>query len=147
MGFFKNLFEKGEDPVRTFEDPTLGHMEWSKDDDAWIGTYNGFRFALSYARKATPTPRVLAYAKDVLGDAGWLASTLEVEKKVWLSNVPPSGKEEVAGLKFGLVHFSFRREFRRETGYIIADVEGGGDNRSWRIEYHDRKCDGLGFDT
>ena len=144
MGFFKKLFEKGEDPVPTFEDPTLGHMEWSEDDEAWVGAYNGFRFGLAYERESkTPTPRVLAYAKDVLGEADWLASTLESEKKVWISKVPPSVKEEVARLKFGLVYFSFRKG----SGYIIADVEGGGDDRCWRIEYHDRKCDGMGFDT
>ena len=143
MRFLKKLFEKGEDPLPIVEDPKLGRLEWSKDDEAWIGFFNGFRFALSYERKVAPTPRLSDYAKDVLGNPGWLTGTLEMEKSSWASKVPPNVKDEVARLKFGIVQFSMRKD----CGYIIADVEGGGDNRSWRIEYHDRECDGLCFDT
>lgn len=143
MRFLAKLFEKGEKPLPVVEDTTLGRMEWSKNDEAWIGTYQGFRFALSYEREAAPTPLLLSYAKEVLGDTGWLASTLAAEKKAWAQKVPPEVKDEVTGLKFGLMQFSMHKD----GGYVIADVEGGGDERSWRIEYRAHKCDGLGFDT
>ena len=143
MRFLTRLFEKGEDPLPVVEDPQLGSLKWSKADEAWIGSYNGFRFALACGRKAAPAPNLSAYAKDVLGDRGWLAGTLEMEKSNWATKVPPGVKDEVAGLKFGLIHFSMHED----RGYIIADIEGGGGNRSWRIEYHNRECDGLGFDT
>jgi len=143
MNFLKKLFEKGETPIPIVEDPTLGRLEWSEDDEAWIGSFNGFRFALSYERKSAPPPRLSDYARDVLGNPAWLTDTLEMEKRSWASKVPPNVKDEVASLKFGIIHFSMRKD----RAYIIADVEGGGDERSWRIEYHDRECDGLGFDT
>jgi hypothetical protein len=85
----------------------------------------------------------LSYAKEVLGDSGWLASALEEEKKDWALKVPPGVKGEVAALRLGLIYFSMHKEH----GYIIGDVEGGGDNRSWRIEFTDLRCAGLGFDT
>jgi hypothetical protein len=143
VSFLEKLFDNGEGPLTSVEDSRLGLMMWSKDDEAWIGTYNGLRFALAYDRKAAPTARLLSYAKEMLGDPEWLASTLEEEKKKWAAKVPPSVKDEVATLRFGLIYFSMRKE----RGYVIADVEGGGDNRSWRIEFIDRKCAGLGFDT
>jgi hypothetical protein len=50
-------------------------LEWSEDDEGWVGTFNGFRFALSHERMSVPTSRLSDYAKDVLGDA------LEMEKE------------------------------------------------------------------
>jgi hypothetical protein len=143
MRFLSKLFAKGEAPLPVVEDPQLGRLEWSKADEAWIGSCNGFRFALSYERKAAPTPQLSAYAQAVLGDPGWLTGTFEKEKRNWVAKAPPGLKDEVAGLKFGLVHFSMHQD----RGYIIANIEGGGGDRSWRIEYHGRECDGLGFDT
>ncbi len=144
MRFLKQLFEKGEDPLPTVDDPQLGRMEWSKDDEAWLGTYRGLRFALAYERKAAPTPSLLSYAKEVLNDPRWLERTLEEEKKRWAAKVPPTVKDELAALKLGRIYFSIHR---RRGRYIFALVDGGGDGRSWRIEYHGRQCDGLGFDT
>lgn len=143
MSFLAKLLDKGEAPMPVVDDPHLGRMTWSKDDEGWIGTYAGVQFALGYERKTAPTPVLLAYAKEVLGDVGWLFRTLEDEKKSWAPRVPPSVKDELAGLRFGLVYFSLHKE----QGYIFATVDGGGDDRSWRIEYHGRECDGLGFDT
>ncbi|HWA28523.1 MAG TPA: hypothetical protein VG734_22930 [Lacunisphaera sp.] len=142
MNFLKKLFAKGEEPLSVYDDPVLGRTEWSADDEAWIGAYQQVRFALAYDREARPTPRLLSYARDVLGDPAWLSSTLE-EEKALAAKSSPDLRSEIAGLKLGLVHFAISKG--RE--YIIASVEGGNDPRCWRIEYHGRKCDGLGFDT
>ncbi len=144
MRFLKKLFEKGEPPVPVVDDPQLGRLEWSEDDEAWVGTHRGFRFALAYERKATPAPPLLSYAKEVLNDPGWLERTLEEEKNRWAAKAPPSVQHELAGLRFGLIYFSIHKH---RGPCIFAIVEGGEDDRSWRIEYHDRQCDGLGFDT
>jgi hypothetical protein len=144
MRFLSKLFEKGEDPSPVVDDPQLGRMEWSPDDEAWVGTSGVFRFALAYERKATPTLPLLCYAKEVLSDPGWLGGTLEEEKRRWASKIPPSTRSELAALKFGLIYFSIHKD---RGPYIFAIVDGGGEDRSWRIEYHGRQCDGLGFDT
>jgi len=143
MSFLSKLFDKGEAPLLSVDVAPLGQMVWSSDDEAWIGTREGVQFALGYERKATPSSNLVAYATEVLADPSWLASTLEEEKNSWASKVPTSEKSEVATLRFGLIYFSMHKN----QGYIFAIVEGGRDNRSWRIEYHDRHCDGLGFDT
>lgn len=135
------LFDKGEEPLTSITDPQLGRMTWSKDDEAWIGTHVGLQFALSYERKAAPTPELLGYAKVVLADPRWLLSTLEDQKKSW--KVPPHVEAELIALRFGLICFSMHEG----QGYIFATLDGGSDNRCWRIEYHGRECDGLGFDT
>jgi hypothetical protein len=144
MGFFKKLFEKGEDPIPVVDDPQLGHMEWSQDDEAWIGSHSGFQFALSYEREATPSPALLSYAKDVLSDPDWLNRTLRQEKDRWSAKFPPHIKQELADLQFGLIYFSIHE---RRGPIIFAIIEGGKDERCWRIEYHGRQCDGMGFDT
>lgn len=143
MGFLSKLFEKGEDPLPIVNDPQLGHLEWAEADEAWVGSYNGFHFSLSYDRKAVPTPEVSAYAKSMLGDAVWLMDTFEKEKDHCMTKAPSHLIREIAGLKLGRLYFSMNKG----CGYVIANVEGGGDDRSWRIEFHDRKCDGMGFDT
>jgi len=144
MGFLKKLFAKGEDPLPVVDDPQFGHMEWSEDDEAWIGAYRGLRFALAYDRKATPTAPLLAYAQEVLNDPEWLQRTLEEGKNRWASKGSPAIKAEIAALRFGLIYFSIHKH---RGPYIFAILEGGGIDRSWRIEYHGRRCDGLGFDT
>jgi hypothetical protein len=45
MGFFSDLFKKGEDPVATYNDPQLGLMSWSEDEEGWVGEYKQKRLA------------------------------------------------------------------------------------------------------
>jgi hypothetical protein len=144
MSFFGKLFEKGEDPLPVFNDPELGRMEWSQDDEAWTGSYRGLQFALSYSREASPSSAVLSYAKEVLNDPDWLNRTLQEEKDRWSSKVPPNVKPELAELRFGVLYFSIHK---RRGPIIFAIVDGGKGYRCWRIEYHGRECDGMGLDT
>ncbi len=143
MSFLSKLFDKGESPDPIFDDPVLGAMSWSKDEEAWAGAYDGFRFAVAYERKSTPAAELLSYTREVLGDGTWLIEALESEKQRALASAPSSAKAEIEALRFGLIHFYRHKGQLR----IIADVEGGGDSRSWRIEFHDRVCEGLGFDS
>jgi hypothetical protein len=116
---------------------------WSKEDEAWIGRHRGVQIALSYERKAMPSPALLAFARESLVDPDWLLRSLEDEKKKWASRIPLSAKDELSALRLGLVSFSMPKGKR----FIFGSVEGDGDERSWRIMYLDGKCEGLGFDT
>jgi hypothetical protein len=145
MGFLEKFFKKRPKPPPPppFTDAVLGPMQWSEDNESWIGKCNGFEFALGYEGEPAPTPAVLDYAKDVLSRPDWLASTLAAEKKRWESRVPKRLLAELEGLRFGVIYFSmFPTSY-----YIFATLEGGQDPRCWRVEYHGHECDGMGFDT
>lgn len=147
MGILSSLFKKGEDPDKNCSDPVLGPLTWSEDDEAWFGEYNGLRFGLSYTGLSQPSERATAYAREILRDAQWLHSTLTDEKNKRIEKLGPKLAElhgpEVRSLSFGRLHFFIRRG----EGCIFADLEGGKDFRCWRIEYTDKQCDGMGFDT
>jgi hypothetical protein len=153
MGFFSNvfqkLFSKGEDPLPIFDHPQLGHMTWSEDDESWGGTYNGIPFFLEYDFKSAPTPEVLAYAMDILSDPDFLTSTLDEAKREWLSELPPARQvaeqPQLAKLTFDRVSFWIKKG----QGYVSASLKGNDDalDRYFRIEYQDRRCLGIGYDT
>jgi len=142
MGFFANLFKKGEDPDKLCSDELLGLMKWSEDDEAWFGEYNGAKFSVAYDGLQKPSVEVVAYAREVLGDPGWLASTLAEAKSAAKRERGDFYHSEIDSLSFGEIHFYLHQGKRR----IIAHLDGGKDDRSWRIEYADRHCEGIGFD-
>ena len=144
MGFLSKLFSAGEEPERFVSDQVLGQMEWSQDDGAWIGEYNGFKFGLAYEReKRVLVDPLVAYAREILNDPAWLASTLAAAKAAARKEYGKFYEAEIDGLSFGLIDFYLFRGKRR----IIASLEGGRDYRCWRIEYADRTCEGIGFDS
>src|SRR5215471_11174306 len=138
MGFFSELFKKGEEPQPSYTDGVLGSMSWSQDDEAWFGEYNGQKFSLAYERTAAPPDALIAYARDVLDDSAWLASTLAEAKERAKRECGASYQAEIGGLGWGRIHFYLHKGKRR----IIADLDGGQDDRLWRIEYGDRVCEG-----
>jgi hypothetical protein len=142
MGFLGKLFKKRPEPPPPFTDAVLGLMEWSEDDESWMGKYNGFDFALGYEGEPALTQAVLDYAKVFLSQPDWLASALAAEKKRWESRVPKRLWPELEALRFGIIYFSMFH-----GPYTFATLEGGQDPRCWRIEYHGHECDGMGFDT
>jgi hypothetical protein len=142
MGLFSNLFKKGEDPLPAVTDPQLGPVRWSQDDEAWLGEYKGRRFGLAYEGKSAPTSELITYAHEVLDDSPWLDSSLAEAKQQAIKDYPESSHEEIKSLAWGAIHFYRHKGIRR----IIADLDGGKDYRAWRIEYHDRQCEGIGFD-
>ena len=97
MRFLRKFFEPRPSPEPVFEDPTLGRMTWSEDGEAWIGTYNGFRFSIARERAVTPAARLLSYASDVLGDAAWLTKTFEDEKQRMLLKMQAGSGSWIAG--------------------------------------------------
>ena len=142
MGVFSSLFKKGEDPLSTVTDSQLGTMQWSKDDEAWLGEYRHRKFRLGYEGKSTPTIELIAYAHEVLTDPAWLDATLAEGRQQAIREHPEPLHEEIKSLGWGAIRFYRHKGVRR----IIADLDGGKDYREWRIEYHDRQCEGIGFD-
>ena len=142
MGLFSNLFKKGEAPVPTFSDSKLGAMLWSEDDEAWLGEYRGRKFGLAYEGTSAPRSELIAYAHEVLDDPEWLDASIAQAKQQVIKTYPEPSHDEIRSLAWGAIHFYRHKGARR----IIADLEGGKDYRAWRIEYHDRQCEGIGFD-
>ena len=142
MGFLSNLFKKGEEPVTPCSDEVLGGMQWSEDDESWFGEFRGAQFAIAYDGAASPSGHLIAYAREVLADRQWLESSLADAKTEAKQAYGDFYQSEIDSLTFGRIHFYIHKGKRR----IIADLEGGKDDRLWRIEYGDRHCEGIGFD-
>ena len=142
MGFLSKVFRTGEDPADPYSDEVLGSMIWSEDDEAWLGELSGTKFSLAYDGAARPSEVLIAYAKEILVDRQWLESTLNEAKVRARQEFEEFFWEEINALNFGRIHFYLHHSKRR----ILADLNGGKDDRAWRIEYQDRDCEGIGFD-
>ena len=152
MGFFSNFFDPGEDPEPTFTDPVLGEMKWFDDDEAWLGSYNGFKFGISYDRKSRPEESILAFARDILNDAAWLNSSLAAAKEKHKNEMSVKMRAfytpEIDELTWEIIHFSKLQNGKdRGKHYIIGGLDPGREYRCWRIEFVERTCQGLGFDS
>ncbi len=141
MGFL-DFFKKGEQPVEHYSDEVLGVVRWSKEDEAWVGNFDSFEFGLGYSRTSAPSVEVINYAREILNDSPFLASSLTEAKRAALLKRGVFYRDEIDSLIFDEIHFFVQKGERR----ILADLEGGKDYRLWRIEYTDRKCHGIGFD-
>ncbi|RBP45443.1 hypothetical protein DES53_103443 [Roseimicrobium gellanilyticum] len=149
MGFLSNLFDvfkKGEDPDSIYTDEVLGVTHWSDEDESWHGEYRGLKFSLDYERLKKPSDAVVAFAREVLEVPEFLVASVATEKdkeKVSLTRHGDIYAAEVDGLTIGEIHFYLHKGKRR----MFIGLEGGRDYRVWRIEYADRTCEGMGFDS
>jgi hypothetical protein len=137
------LFRKREPPQQIVEHPVLGRLEWRVDEDSWVGAYSGYRFSLMIGDDVTPNETLASYAIDVMSAPGWLEWNLEEAKTAAVEKYERFYSDEIAGLTLGDVAF-FRY---KQWGRIMATLEGGRNFRCWRIEFTDKKCEGIGFDT
>lgn len=142
MGFLSDLFKKGEAPDTPCANEVLGSMKWSEEDEAWLGEFNSARFSLAYEGMKQPSAMLVTYAREVLNDRQWLASSLADAKGRAKRQYGDFYFSEIDSLSIGRIHFYIHKGQRR----IIAELDGGKDDRLWRIEYADRDCEGIGFD-
>ena len=142
MGFLSKLFDKGEEPERSCSDELLGPLEYFQDAESWLGSFNDHKFSLAYDRTKRPSEAVIVYAREILSDLPWLTTTLADAKKSAQEEYGEFYSSEIGLLEWGEIHFYLHKGKRR----IIAELEGGRDDRLWRIEYADRHCVGIGFD-
>ncbi|QIF04592.1 hypothetical protein [Roseimicrobium sp. ORNL1] len=149
MGFFSNLFDafkKGEDPDNIYTDEVLGITNWSEESESWHGEYRGLKFSLDYDRLRKPTDAVVAYAREVLTDPEYLVASIAAGKERDKARFAMYGgfyAAEIDGLTIGEISFYIHKQTRR----MLIGLEGGRDYRAWRIEYVDRICEGIGFDS
>ena len=139
-GLFKFL-KSGEKPVDRFADDILGTMVWSPTEEAWHGEYGGLTYLIAYDRAATPTPALLAYAREVLGDAEGLRETIGRSMRLGEAEYPAYA-DEVQKLEIDTVSFFEHKRTRR----MLVSLAGGRDGRAWRVEFKDQTCEGIGFD-
>jgi hypothetical protein len=144
MGLF-DFFKKRPappEPQEQYVDPVLGGLVWSQDDEAWAGERDGLKFFIAYGGQATPEKELLQYARDVLENPSAFTDTVERAKPDAIA-AHPKLADEIAGLRVEAVRFYAFKNTRR----ILADLAGGQRDRSWRVEFSERDCDGIGFDT
>jgi len=110
MGFLAQLFGKGEEPDKSCSDEVLGPLEWSEDDEAWFGEYKGAKFSVAYDRLKQPGVEIVTYAREVLCDPGWLASTLAEAKKRARQQYGDFCSSEIDSLSFDRIHFYLHKE-------------------------------------
>jgi hypothetical protein len=139
----KRLFKRGEPPTPMVHDSVLGELKWSEDDEAWHGSYRGRVFSVAYDGSPMPSPRVLAYAREILDDPSWLETSLAQAKAEAAKDFSDFYAAELQALTLGEVHL-FVNDRRGEC--IIAILDGGKDDRAWRIEFTGKRCEGIGFD-
>jgi len=144
MGWWSWLFDaRGPEPVGRVDDPVFGPLAWSEDDEAWVGTYGGYRIALGYSGSAEPAADLLAYARAFLGPDG--ATFTRTLAEAQAAHAPAFGRwaAEFAGLRVGTLGFGMSK---RGMGCFV-DLTGGEPDRSWRVEFDGMRCLGFGFDT
>jgi hypothetical protein len=134
---------RGPKPIDRIDDPKLGPLRWSEDDDSWVGEYGGYRIAVGYSGSAVPTPDLLAYSRNFLGQKGTTFTQNMAEARAAHAHEFRRWASEFAGLQVGTLGFGMSN---RGMGCFV-DLAGGEPERSWRVEFDGMKCLGFGFDT
>jgi hypothetical protein len=146
MGLWSYLVgPRGPKPVDQFDDPTLGQLAWSEDEEGWIGEHGGYRFVIGYSGTALPDPELLNYVRDFLGEGGATFTRVLAEAKLaHAAKFQRWWAKEFAGLTVGTVAV-----WMSKSGQIgcMVDLVGGEPYRSWRVAFDGFECIGFGFDT
>ena len=140
-------------PIASFDDPRLGQLLWSHDEEGWTGQVAGIHFVIDRASGAQPDPRLIEYAESVLlDDPDWLLHRLEAAKTQFLQEC---GDDEMAAyyapeldtLRYDVVYFRVRQRTPALFAHLGECGDGLAPDRLWWIELGERTCYGLGFDT
>ena len=131
----------------TSDDPVLGTLSWSKDDEAWLTRpeLGDVGFAFQIYGTPQPAPGLLRHAAEIVEHRdefilrvnGFLSE--EVRSVRHLSPFT----DEIAGLKIECVCLYWPDRPNDGMIYFI----GGRDYRLWRCDYVARAPKGLGFDS
>lgn len=144
MGWWSWLFgPRGPEPVGHADDPLFGPMVWSDDDESWVGEYGGYRIAIGYSGSSMPAPELLAYAHEFLGPNGVAFTRNLAAARAAQAHEFRRWASEFARLRVGTLGFGMSK---RGMGWFV-DLDGGEQDRSWRVEFDGMRCQGFGFDT
>ena len=98
MGFWNNLFRKGEEPEQNYLDEALGDLTWNEDTESWDGEHNGIRFGVSYDHEKRPKEGALIYAREIVLNDDWYTNILNKAKEMALREYPESYRDEINSL-------------------------------------------------
>ena len=148
MTEFLDLVLPSRRPLARLDHPRLGQLLWSRGEEGWLGQVVGIQFVVARVEGPQPDPRLIAYAENVLlADAGWLSSELEAAKTRFLQECG-QGMAAYYGAELDTLSYDIVRLFMRErTPALFAHLGEGKGDRLWHIEFVERTCEGLGFDT
>ena len=142
-------FLRSEPPpiAATVDDPILGTLIWSEDDEAWVSSaaQEGAGFELMIGGTPEPNKALLEHAKDILHrKEEFVAEVLtQVQSEGEADRSLHSYRDEIAGLRVERVFLDCPD--RPSDGMI--GLSGGWDYRAWRCDYTAGKPIGLGFDS
>ena len=140
MGW-RDWFKKAPPPLPS-EDPRLGTLQWSDEQDGWCGSLNGLKFVLGHDRHSQAPEALKDYAHLMLQDREFLDRALAEAIRTAPSYYRHLA-DEMQALGYDELHFSMSPRGRM----LFATLEPGGVDRFWRLEFFERQCDGIGFDS
>jgi len=140
--FLQSLFEEPPSPVKIYHHGLLGAMQYIEDDEAWSGVSNGVQVSVAYGGGSEPDSWLIEYAISLVENRAWLeAAVVEASNKYLTKH--PSYTDEVRGLAIDSIHIYDNEGIRS----AFIELKGGRDYRAWRMDFAERKCYGLGFDS
>ncbi len=144
MGIVDYFFKCREQPQREFDAGALGMLRWSDDDEAWRGMFNGVEFFVFPDESRDTQPgEALRYAESILMSFDWLKDAVESKKTTYVFEHPQFASE-LQNLGIESLSFSVHKKKGR---YLNCQLGYGSPDRFWTLDFHDRKCSGIGFDT
>ena len=142
-------FLQGEPPpvASTIEDPTLGLLSWSKEEEAWLSRPEHRDIGFVFQITGTPQPdaSLVRHAADIIQSKDEFVRSVHRFLAAEAATVAglSAFKTEIAGLKIERV--SLLWPDRSNDGMIF--FAGGRDHRVWRSDYISRIPKELGFDS
>lgn len=136
-----SLFSPPE-PRPTYHHDVLGDMNFSEDDEAWAALLNGITLFIAYTAQSEPDPVLIEYGISLVKERAWLESEIESAAHQFALR-DAFYQNEVRGLKIGGIYV----DRRKGINSALVDLTGGRDYRAWRLEFTERICMGMGFDS
>jgi hypothetical protein len=135
-----------DEPLRAIVDPVLGLCVPDQDAGWWQARVevNGRKIAFTMAGDLAPDPALLAHAHRIVADLdAFEKSVAEFLRQAAAKVEVPELRAEIESLAIDDVSLTWPD--RPLDGMIY--FTGSSDERSWRCDYIDGQCRGLGCDT
>lgn len=136
-----------EEPLRAIVDPVLGLCVPDRDAGGWQATVevNGRKIAFTLAGDVAPDPALLGHAQRIVGDLeAFERSVAEFLRRAAAKVEVPKLRAEIESLVIDDICLSSPD---RPLDGMIFFTGPCDEQRSWRCDYIDGQCHGLGCDT
>ena len=130
--------------VRSFNDPVLGELSLSADEDWWesVVTLSGHAIQFQVGGASEPAPQLLAHAHDICRELPAFVSTVAVFLEAQAAAQPRTAAE-IRQLTLESVFLPWPD--RPNDGMLY--FHGPDEFRVWRCDYINRQPVHLGFDS